>query len=181
LFQLVFKCLCCLHPTVAGSASGGTHYRGHLCVRFRYGLTTRCTLKVSLSIDFSVSVSLNTAIQATGLLAFTLAGLSPAEHTSLRWTYNCTCPFQDIQLKLSFIRLSLWFITKTFGTEYPMLQSFYIPLTCNQSPGFHWVSGDNVDFIKYEVFATVTSLLKPAFSFYSVLITGWKSAPFQVC
>jgi len=28
------------------------------------------------------------AIQATGLLTFTLTGLSPAEHTSLSWTHN---------------------------------------------------------------------------------------------
>jgi hypothetical protein len=30
-------------------------------------------------------------------------------------------------------------------------------------------------------FASVTSLLKSCFSFYSVLITSWKSAPFEVC
>jgi hypothetical protein len=28
------------------------------------------------------------AIQATGLPAFTLTGLTPAEHTSLSWTHN---------------------------------------------------------------------------------------------
>ena len=28
---------CCLHRTVAGSASGATHFRGHICVHFRYG------------------------------------------------------------------------------------------------------------------------------------------------
>ena len=32
---------CCLRPTVAGSASGIPHFRGHLCVHFRYGLMTR--------------------------------------------------------------------------------------------------------------------------------------------
>src|SRR5215467_16215403 len=32
---------CCLHPTVAGSASGALHFRGHLCVRLRYGPVTR--------------------------------------------------------------------------------------------------------------------------------------------
>ena len=37
---------------------------------------------------------------ATGLLAFTLAGLTPAEHTSLSWTHNRTCTFQRIRLSI---------------------------------------------------------------------------------
>ncbi|MBU4450085.1 MAG: hypothetical protein KKE35_02195, partial [Actinobacteria bacterium] len=44
--------------------------------------------KVTLSIGFRDLVTLLPAIQATGLLAFTLTGLSPAEHTSLSWTHN---------------------------------------------------------------------------------------------
>jgi hypothetical protein len=32
---------CCLHPTVAGSASRASHFRGHLCVHLRYGPLTR--------------------------------------------------------------------------------------------------------------------------------------------
>jgi hypothetical protein len=35
-----------------------------------------------------ILVSLLSAIQATGFLAFTLTGLFPAEHTSLSWTHN---------------------------------------------------------------------------------------------
>src|SRR5262249_13955655 len=31
----------CLRPTVGGSASGATHFRGHLCVHSRYGPVTR--------------------------------------------------------------------------------------------------------------------------------------------
>ena len=31
----------CLHPTAAGSTSGATHFRGHLCIHFRYGPLTR--------------------------------------------------------------------------------------------------------------------------------------------
>ena len=31
----------CLHPTDAGSTSGATHFRGHLCIHFRYGPLTR--------------------------------------------------------------------------------------------------------------------------------------------
>jgi len=41
-FQPVFGCPCCLRPQDAGSASGAPHFRGHLCVYFRYGLVTRC-------------------------------------------------------------------------------------------------------------------------------------------
>jgi hypothetical protein len=45
----------------------------------------------TLSIGFRVLVSLHPAIQTTGLLTLAPAGLSPAEHTSLRWTHNRTC------------------------------------------------------------------------------------------
>ena len=38
-------------------------------------------------------VSRHPATQATGLLTLTPAGLSPAEHASLRWTHNRTCGF----------------------------------------------------------------------------------------
>jgi hypothetical protein len=43
-----------------------------------------------LSIGFKVLVSRHLAIQATGLLTIAPAGLSPAEHASLRWTHNRT-------------------------------------------------------------------------------------------
>jgi len=49
--------------------------------------------RTTLSIDFRTLVSLNPAIQATGLLAFTPAGLTPAEHASLCWTYMNTPAF----------------------------------------------------------------------------------------
>jgi len=45
-------------------------------------------LKMALSLDSRGSVSLPPANQATGLLVFTLAGLPPAEHASLGWTYD---------------------------------------------------------------------------------------------
>ena len=41
------------------------------------------TPKVTLSISFRNLVTLLPAIQATGLLAITLEGLTPSEHTSL--------------------------------------------------------------------------------------------------
>ena len=45
------------------------------------------------SIGFRNSVSLLSAIPATGLLTLAPAGLSPAEHASLRWTHNRACSF----------------------------------------------------------------------------------------
>ena len=45
------------------------------------------SLWIALSMGFSYSVSLLTAIQAIGVLILTLAGLTPAEHTSLSWTH----------------------------------------------------------------------------------------------
>jgi len=66
------------------------HFRGHLCVRSRYGLIARRHPKVTLSMGFTASVSLCYAILATELLAVALAGLSPAECTRLIWTHNRT-------------------------------------------------------------------------------------------
>ena len=41
-------------------------FRGHLCIRFRYGLVTRSPLlKVALSVGFNILVSLHIATQAT--------------------------------------------------------------------------------------------------------------------
>jgi hypothetical protein len=43
-----------------------------------------------LSIGFDTLVSRSAAIQTTGFLTVTPAGLTPAEHASLRWTHNRT-------------------------------------------------------------------------------------------
>jgi hypothetical protein len=43
---------------------------------------------------FRVLVSLHPAIQATRRLTFAPAGLTPAEHTSLRWTHKRSQLFQ---------------------------------------------------------------------------------------
>jgi hypothetical protein len=45
-----FGCPCCLRPTVAGSAFGSTHFRGHIRVHFRYGPVTR-TFPIGRSVD----------------------------------------------------------------------------------------------------------------------------------
>ena len=80
--------------TVAGSASGAAHFRGHLCVRLRYSLETR-----HHPADGAVE-----RLQRVGFpspcapsyraLAFPLVGLPPTEHASLRWTHNRTEPFR---------------------------------------------------------------------------------------
>jgi hypothetical protein len=44
--------------------------------------------KLALSMGFRPLVSLQSTIQATGPLALTLAGLTPAEDASLRWTHT---------------------------------------------------------------------------------------------
>ena len=81
--------LYCLHLQIAGSTS-----RVYSITRPPMRLLTLrpgnllITLKVTLSIDFRDLVTLLSAIQATGLLASTLTGLTPAEHTSLSWTHN---------------------------------------------------------------------------------------------
>ena len=54
------------------------------------------THKVTLLIDFRDLVTLLPAIQATGLLALTLTGLTPAEHTSLSWTYKLVRNFTPL-------------------------------------------------------------------------------------
>src|SRR5713101_9984211 len=51
---------------------------------------SRSSLTMTLSMGFRSLVSLLPAIQATRLLALALAGLSPAERASLRWTHNRT-------------------------------------------------------------------------------------------
>jgi len=80
--------------TVAGSASGAAHFRGHRCVRLRYSLETR-----HHPADGAVE-----RLQRVGFpspcapsyraLAFPLVGLPPTEHASLRWTHNRTEPFR---------------------------------------------------------------------------------------
>ena len=110
-------CLCCLHPQIVGSASRVFRLRGHLCVYFRYGLVTCSSpIMVTLSIDFSNSVTLLAAIQATGLLAFTLTGLSPAEHTSLSWTYKMVRNFttRASQSNLKYLLLSIFQFIKFY-------------------------------------------------------------------
>ncbi len=80
---------CCLHPFSAGSASGTSEFSrppvGSLSLRPG---DARTNPKLAWSMGLRPSVSLQSAIQATGSLALTLAGLPPAEDTSLTWTHT---------------------------------------------------------------------------------------------
>jgi hypothetical protein len=88
--QSDFGTPCCLRPSVAGSALGATHFRGHIHVHCRYGPVTRDLPEGDSSIGFRILVSRHPAIRTTGLLTVAPAGLPPAEHASLHWTHNRT-------------------------------------------------------------------------------------------
>jgi len=62
-----------------------------------------------VSMGFRISVSLYPAILTTWLLTFAMAGLTPAEHTSLRWTHNRTFSFPEYGFPIIFCqKLSLF-------------------------------------------------------------------------
>jgi len=76
--------------TVAGSASGVAHFRGHLCVRLRYGLETRPhpedeAVERLQKVGFPSPCS-----PSYRALALPLVGFPPTEHASLCWTHNRT-------------------------------------------------------------------------------------------
>jgi hypothetical protein len=83
---------------VAGSASGAAHFRGPLCVRFRYSLDTRPhpadgVVERLQEVGFPSPCS-----PSYRALAFPLVGFPPTEHASLSWTHNRTCHFDGIRL-----------------------------------------------------------------------------------
>ena len=89
-----FDLPCCLRPETGGSAFG-KHSRGHLCVHFRYGPMTRRLPQgsaVGRLHEFGLPLPCYPSYRA---LIVSLAGLSPAGHTSLRWTHGfpCCCYF----------------------------------------------------------------------------------------
>ena len=84
---------CSLRPPGEDLAFGA-RLRGHFCVHCRslpYELSS--SRGETLSIGFKVPVSRHPAILTTGLPTLAPAGLSPAEHASLRWTHTRTCSF----------------------------------------------------------------------------------------
>ena len=84
---------CCLRPPVGGSAFGATHFRGHFCVHCCYGPVTR-RLPTGDVVDRLQSFGFPPPCYPNyGASDFSPAGLSPAEHASLRWTHNRTGRF----------------------------------------------------------------------------------------
>jgi hypothetical protein len=72
-------------PVTRGLGHWSSTFRGHLCLYFRYGPTTRSpSFKMALSMDSQSSVSLPLAIQATGLLTFVPVGLTPLNTPAFR-------------------------------------------------------------------------------------------------
>src|SRR5262249_33549608 len=93
-------------PSPFGSGLGPRIYtfRGHICVYCRYGPVTRNLPKEDLVDglqDFVIwfPASRYPAIQTTGLLTLALAGLSPAEHTSLTWSQLPYSGFSPVRLE----------------------------------------------------------------------------------
>ena len=85
-YQSVFDRSCCLRPWAGGSAFGA-HSRGHLCVHSRYGPMTRNLPfggLVGRLHELGYPLPCYPSYRA---LIITLAGLTPAEHTSLSWTH----------------------------------------------------------------------------------------------
>ncbi len=93
-----FGCSCCLRPTVAGSALGDFHFRGHNAFTF-----VTCSpvdsswppLGRPRPIGFRVSKSPSPLLsKLRGSDFYPGRVLPPAEHASLlRWTHNRTCRF----------------------------------------------------------------------------------------
>ena len=86
--QSAFNRPCCLRPLVAGSALRNRLSRPLARSLALWPDDSQISPRETLSIGFRNSVSLLPAIQATGLLTITPAGLSPAEQTSLCWTHH---------------------------------------------------------------------------------------------
>jgi len=77
----------------AGSASGAGHFGATYAFACATARGLAAILMMALSMGFRSLVSLLPAIRATRLLASALAGLSPAERASLRWTHMRRGPF----------------------------------------------------------------------------------------
>ena len=69
------------------------HFRGHLCVRLRYGLATR-PHPTDEAVERLQKVGFpSPCAPSYRALAFPLVGLPPTEHASLRWTHHRACHF----------------------------------------------------------------------------------------
>ena len=114
---------------VAGSAFGTSHFRGHLYVRSRYGLVTRlrpfdgCVTRLQ---DFGFPPSCYPSYR---VLDFTLAGLTPAEQTSLCWTHIRKIDIPDNLV----LELKKWKLACPFSEHELMFPSKEGEITCHDN------------------------------------------------
>ena len=89
---------CCLHLHGCRLGLRSYHFRGHLCVRLRYGLATR-PHPTDEAVERLQKVGFpSPCAPSYRALAFPLVGLPPTEHASLRWTHNRACAFPFTRL-----------------------------------------------------------------------------------
>jgi hypothetical protein len=84
--------------TVAGSASGATHFRGHHAFTSVTARRLAPIPRMGLSMGFRSFGFPPACHPATGLPIVSPTGLTPAGHSSLFWTHNRTCDFHRIRL-----------------------------------------------------------------------------------
>src|SRR2546426_4301304 len=89
---------CCLHLHGCRLGLRGYHFRGHLCVRLRYGLETR-PHPADEAVERLQKVGFpSPCAPSYRALAFPLVGLSPTDHASLHWTHTRACDFHRTRL-----------------------------------------------------------------------------------
>jgi hypothetical protein len=89
---------CCLRLHGCRLGLRGYHFRGHLCVRLRYGLETR-PHPTDEAVERLQRVGFpSPCAPSYRALAFPLVGLPPTEHASLCWTHNRACHFRGTRL-----------------------------------------------------------------------------------
>src|SRR5215472_18045825 len=85
---------CCLHLHGCRLGLRGYHFRGHLCVRLRYGLETR-PHPVDEVVERLQKVGFpSPCAPSYRALALPLIGFPPTEHASLRWTHSRARPWR---------------------------------------------------------------------------------------
>src|SRR4029450_905963 len=101
--QSVCATPCSLRPTIEGSASGQIFFsRPPLGSRMLRPGDSLTVPRTALSVGFIRFVSSANATQATGIPTIAHAGLSPAEHASLRWSHYCPKTRSTLHRKVCF-------------------------------------------------------------------------------
>ncbi len=91
---------CGLHLHGCRLGLRGYHFRGHLCVRLRYGLETRPHPEDEAVERLQKVGFPSPCAPRSRALAFPLGGCSPTAHASLCWTHTRACTFQRTRLSI---------------------------------------------------------------------------------